>query len=270
MIVLPVFNPDMIVIAGFLRIKWYGFMYVLGFLAAWLLAKERVHRIGMNQDSLMDFFVYFALGIIVGGRLGYMLIYHFSYFISAPWTVFYVWNGGMAFHGALVGGLIATALFATKHSISVIRLIDFTAPLLPPGLFLGRLGNFINGELWGRVTDVSWGMVFPHSDGLVRHPSQLYEMLGEGLLLFLLMDLHRKRSTERHGVLGAWFLIHYGWIRFFLEFFREPDGHLGFVLFDYFSMGQCLCLLMFIAGLGWLLALHSRNKLISAPTTHLS
>ena len=251
MIALPIFNPDIVVIAGVIHVKWYGFMYVLGFVVAWLIAQKRLPVKHLTESILLDYFSYFALGIIVGGRLGYMLIYGQHAFMVAPWSLFAIWQGGMAFHGALIGGLIATMLFAMKRQIPLGELIDFTAPLLPPGLMLGRLGNFINGELWGRVTQVAWAMIFPYSDGLPRHPSQLYAMLGEGLLLYYLLDWHRRRNALGSGLMGCWFLIHYGWIRFVLEFYREPDAHMGFVLFNYFSMGQCLCFLMCLAGLAW-------------------
>lgn len=252
MIELPIFNSDIIVIAGVIHIKWYGFMYVLGFATAWLIAKSRLENSGFDQETLLDFFTCFALGIICGGRIGYMLIYDFAGFLANPLTLFALWLGGMAFHGALVGGGLATVLFAFRRNLSVTCLIDFTVPLLPPGLLLGRLGNFINGELWGRVTNVSWAMIFPYSDRLPRHPSQLYEMVGEGLILYCLLDLHRRKNDYGSGLMGAWFLLHYGWIRFFLEFFREPDSHLGLVFGDVLSMGQGLCLLMFIAGLFWI------------------
>ena len=267
MIVLPVFNPDLLVIAGVIRIKWYGFMYVLGFLIAWGLAIKRLSHSGMTKEMLLDYFTTFAFGIIIGGRLGYMLIYGQEALWASPLSVFAIWNGGMAFHGALVGGVIAAMLFATQRSICLLKLIDFTAPLLPPGLMLGRLGNFINGELWGRVTDVSWAMVFPMSDGLPRHPSQIYEMIGEGLLLFFLLEWHRKRNQYGSGQLGCWFLIHYGWIRFVLEFFREPDAHIGFVWFDCLSMGQCLCLTMLMSGLVWL---YRNEKPLNEAIAHSS
>ncbi|MEC8882822.1 MAG: prolipoprotein diacylglyceryl transferase [Pseudomonadota bacterium] len=253
MIELPVFNPDIFVLAGFLHIKWYGFMYVLGFLSAWILAKKRIEECDIDLDGLLDYFTYFAMGIVIGGRVGYVLFYNYTFFLSNPWSIFEIWKGGMAFHGALIGGLIAVLAFSMSRGVSFFSLVDLTVPLLPPGLMFGRLGNFINGELWGRVTSVPWAMIFPHSDGLPRHPSQLYAMIGEGVLLFVLLSFHRNRNQSGSGILGAWFLIHYGWIRFFIEFFREPDEHIGFVLFDAFSLGQCFCFIMFLCGLSWLL-----------------
>lgn len=253
MIVLPVFNPDMLVIAGVIRIKWYGFMYVLGFIVAWLLARQRLETHALKSEQLMDYLTYFAMGIVVGGRLGYVVFYQYRYFLSTPWSIFSIWQGGMAFHGALLGGSVVMFLFARNKKLSFLSLVDLTAPLLPPGLMFGRLGNFINGELWGRVTTVPWAMIFPHSDGLPRHPAQLYAMLGEGVLLYALLSMHRYRNQPGTGVLGAWFLIHYGWIRFMIEFFREPDSHLGLVLFDFFSLGQCFCFLMVVMGGLWLL-----------------
>lgn len=265
MIVLPVFNPDLFVIAGVIRIKWYGFMYLLGFLIAWVIATHRLKDTGITKEILLDYFSAFAFGIIIGGRFGYMLIYNYEVLMAAPLTLFKIWNGGMSFHGALVGGVIATIIFSLKHAINVHRLIDFTVPLLPPGIMLGRFGNFINGELWGRVTNVSWAMIFPYSDGLPRHPSQLYEMFGEGVLLYFLMDWHRKRNRFGSGMMGCWFLIHYGWIRFTLEFFREPDVQIGYVCFDFLSMGQCLCFIMLVSGLIWLI---KRDRHLNRAVLH--
>ena len=253
MIVLPAFNPDLLVIAGVIRVKWYGFMYVLGFFSAWMLGQSRLSTYGISRSQFLDYLTYVAVGIIVGGRLGYMMIYQWTAFYQQPWTILAIWQGGMAFHGALLGGLVAAVIFARSCHIPLSHLIDFTAPLIAPGLFLGRLGNFINGELWGRVTDMPWGMVFPRSDGLPRHPSQLYEMVGEGLLLYVIMNWHRQHKPLRRGALGAWFTFHYGWIRFALEFFREPDDHIGFVAYNFLSMGQCLCMVMVLTGLLWVL-----------------
>ena len=263
MIELPVFNPDMLVILGVIHIKWYGFMYVLGFLVAWFLAKKRLDEYNMNADSLLDYFTFFAFGIVLGGRVGYVLFYNYQYFVLNPWSIFFIWEGGMAFHGALIGGALSMYAFSRRHHLPFLSLVDLTVPLLPPGLMFGRLGNFINGELWGRVSTVSWAMVFPHSDGLPRHPSQLYSMLGEGVLLYVLLLYHRQRNHDRSGVLGAWFLIHYGWIRFFIEFFREPDVQIGFVLYDFFSLGQCFCFMMFVCGIVWLtFQMNTKSQLV--------
>ena len=164
-----------------------------------------------------------------------------------------LWRGGMSFHGALVGGLVACIYFANTISIHLFSLLDFVVVLLPPGLLLGRLGNFINGELWGRVSDMPWAMVFPHSDLLPRHPSQLYEMFGEGVLLYVLLLYHRRTVLADRGQLAMWFVVHYAWIRFCIEFYREPDSQLGFVWFDYLTMGQVLCLGMLLTGVLMLL-----------------
>lgn len=250
MIYLPIINPNIITIAGVLQIKWYGFMYVLGFYIAWLLGRSRIAAIPLSDSEFLDYLTWFAFGILIGGRLGYVVFYDFTKFWQNPLEVFALWRGGMAFHGALLGGFIALHNFAYVHKRSTLRLIDFTVPLLPPGLFLGRLGNFINGELWGRPTTVPWAMIFPYSDGLPRHPSQLYEMLGEGLLLHYILSLYRRRSQKANGLMGAWFLLHYGWIRFIIEFFREPDKQLGFVVAS-LSMGQCLCLGMILSASIW-------------------
>ena len=202
MIELPVINPNIVTIAGVLEVKWYGFMYVLGFCIAWLLGRSRAAMVPLTDAEFLDYLTWFALGIIVGGRLGYVFFYDFPRFWQTPTLVFAIWHGGMAFHGALLGGGLALYAFAQKHNRSMLRLIDFTVPLLPPGLCLGRLGNFINGELWGRPTTLPWAMIFPYSDGLPRHPSQLYEMFGEGVLLYFLIAWHRKHYYTKRALLG--------------------------------------------------------------------
>ncbi len=264
MIVLPEFNPNMIVIANFVRIRWYGFMYLVGFFIAWLGIRGRVQSVGLSREQLLDYISFVAFGILIGGRVGYVMIYQCTTFLADPMILFAIWNGGMSFHGALLGGLVALLLFCKQHKISCASMIDLTMPVVAPGLFFGRLGNFINGELWGRVSNVPWAMVFPRSDGLPRHPSQLYEMLGEGVLLYLVMSWHRHRTQHAAGHLGAWFLLHYGWIRFVLEYFREPDTHLGFVMAG-LSMGQCLCALMMISGSIWLAIVYRQQ--IKHPLT---
>ena len=253
MIVLPEINPFALTIAQGVGIRWYALMYVLGFLVAWWLGSKRLSEINIDHDSFLDLISSVALGIIIGGRVGYVTIYQFNYLLNDPLLVFRLWRGGMAFHGALIGGVVSLLLYARSNRISFFRLVHFTTPLVPPGLMFGRLGNFINGELWGRVTSVPWAMVFPHSDLLPRHPSQLYEMMGEGALLFFIISYLRDKTDPERGQLGMWFLLHYAWIRFVIEFFREPDYDLGFVCMGAFSMGQVLCALMFFAGLGLLL-----------------
>ncbi len=244
---------------GPIQVHWYGLMYVLGFTAAWFLAKrsplyhlESQSSLIMSDDTLADLFSYMVVAIVCGGRLGYMLVYKSVVLWENPLRLFAVWEGGMSFHGGLLGVAIGLLVFSRCYRYRFADLVDFAAPLAIPGLGLGRIGNFINGELWGRVTDVPWAMVFPNSDGLPRHPSQLYEMLGEGVLLFLLVYWHQRQSGTRSGTIAAWFVCHYAWIRFCVEFYREPDFDMGFVWLQFFTMGQVLCLWMFFLSMGWL------------------
>ncbi len=246
MIVLPEFNPFVFTIAEGVGLRWYALMYILGFLIAWLQGRRHLHEVDLTEQGFVDLITTIAFGVILGGRVGYVLIYQWVQWLQNPLLLFMLWHGGMSFHGALVGGSIAVLYFAKLQQQYFFKLIDFVVPLIPPGIMLGRLGNFINGELWGRVSSMPWAMVFPHSDLLPRHPSQLYEMFGEGLLLYILLNYQRQRG-HAHGHLGMWFLIHYAWIRFIIEFFREPDVQLGFVFFNVLTMGQFLCLLMLIS-----------------------
>lgn len=233
---------------GPLQFRWYGLMYILGFLCAYFIVIRTVRRKGydLSRGEIEDVFSYCIAGLIIGARLGYCFFYNFSYFISHPLKIVAVWEGGMSFHGGLIGLILAGIIFARVHDKPFLMLADLGALAAPPGLFFGRIGNFINAELYGRVTDMPWGMVFPYAGGLPRHPSQLYEAFFEGIVLFAVLYAISRKSVAR-GVIIAWFLILYGVMRFFLEFFREPDTQLGFVLGP-FTMGQVLCILMTAAG----------------------
>ncbi len=252
MLVHPGFDPVAISI-GPIDIRWYGIMYLAGFTLAWLLARYKARQpgSGWQTSELPDLVIYGALGIIIGARLGYMLFYNFSGFIAEPWSMFMIWKGGMSFHGGLLGGIIAMYLFSRKTGRSFFQVTDFVAPMGALGVMCGRIGNFINAELWGRPTDLPWGMVFPMVDMVPRHPSQLYQALLEGLLLFLILWFFSSRPRPRMAVSGL-FCLGYGTFRFFVEFFREPDAHLGFVLLDWMSMGQILSLPMILFGAGLL------------------
>ena len=235
---------------GPLAVRWYGLMYLVGFAAAWWLG---VRRIGQNRAPItraqLDDLVFLAvLGVILGGRLGYVLFYKPGYYLVHPLESFAVWQGGMSFHGGLLGVMAAMAFAAWRHRIDYLRLMDFVAPLCPLGLAAGRLGNFINGELWGRVTDLPWGMVFRNAGAAPRHPSQLYEFALEGLALFALLWWFSAKPRRR-GQVSALFLIGYGAFRFIAEFGREPDAFLGFLALG-LTMGQWLCLPMILGGLG--------------------
>lgn len=235
---------------GPLKVHWYGLMYLMGFASAWGLAMLRRKRLGWSEEQIGDMIFYGAMGVILGGRLGYVFFYGFDRFLGDPIWLFKVWDGGMSFHGGLLGVLAAMALFARKQGLSLFQQMDFLAPLVPPGLFFGRVGNFINGELWGRrVVDESYpfGMMFPHVDQLTRHPSQLYEAGLEGLLLFIVLWWYSRAPRPVMAVSGL-FLAGYGSARFTVEFFREPDVGQP-LFFDWMSKGQLLSTPMIAAGL---------------------
>ncbi len=235
---------------GPLKIHWYGLMYLIGFLSFIYFGKKQIQTqpwITINEKVLDDTFFYGALGVILGGRLGYVLFYQPLYFFSHPDEIFSFWQGGMSFHGGFLGVLISLLWISKKHRIQWLALTDFIAPLIPIGLGFGRIGNFINQELWGRPTDLSWGMIFPLTDNLPRHPSQLYEAFLEGFILFLILWLYASKPRAI-GKISALFLILYGTFRFIIEFTREPDKYLG-LLYMGFSMGQWLSIPMIIIGL---------------------
>jgi phosphatidylglycerol---prolipoprotein diacylglyceryl transferase len=243
-------NIDPILInLGPIHLSWYGLMYVIGFVAAYLLVRYRMKKrdFGLSKPELEDLFFYLIFGLIIGARLGYVLFYDLKMYLSEPLEIFAVWHGGMSFHGGLIGVLVVGIVFSRKHHKSFWKIADLFIVTAPIGLGFGRIGNFINGELYGRVTDVPWGMIFPRGGPLPRHPSQLYESLLEGWVLFALLWLMKDGKRIPQGGLLALFLILYGCFRFFVEFFREPDPQLGFVLGP-FSMGQVLCFLMIVGG----------------------
>ncbi len=252
MIVYPKISPVLLQI-GPVKIHWYGVMYLLGFAIAYALARVRAEKpySPITGEQVGDLIFYSALGVVLGGRIGYMLFYNFQVLIHKPFSLFAVWQGGMSFHGGLLGVVLAIAFYAKKINKPYFAINDFITPLVPIGLGLGRLGNFINGELWGRVTNVPWAMVFPHVDLLPRHPSQLYEFFLEGVFLFIILWYYSRKKRPT-GSVTALFGVLYGSFRFGVEFFREPDDGLGFVVFDSLTMGQLLSLPMILIGL-WLL-----------------
>lgn len=249
----PHINPVAISLGPF-KIYWYGIMYVIGFAAAWFLGLKRTkNNPDWDKQQVNDLVFYGAIGLIIGGRLGYMLFYNFSAWLADPFLIFKTWQGGMSFHGGLIGAIAGMFLFAKKYKKTFFAVSDFAAPLVPLGLAAGRLGNFINGELWGRVTTVPWGMIFPSADSFARHPSQLYEFFFEGIILFIVLWIFSAKPKPRMAVSGL-FAICYGCFRFALEFFRQPDLQLGFIAFNWLTMGQLLTIPLIILGIGLMLA----------------
>ena len=252
MLTYPRINP-VIVHIGPLSVRWYGVMYLLGFIAAYFVIRRltKLKGLSLNSDDLSDLLFYCVLGVIFGGRTGYVLFYNLPFYLHHPLQIFAVWKGGMSFHGGLLGVIVATVLYCRKRQLPVLTMGDILVTATPIGLGLGRIGNFINGELWGRVTNVPWAMVFPGAGPLPRHPSQLYEAILEGPVLFgILWLLHRKGM--RAGVPFFSFFLGYGVFRFTVEFFRQPDPQLGF-LWGGATMGQLLSLPMILFGVGGLI-----------------
>lgn len=259
MLTYPQIDPVIFQI-GPLAVRWYGLMYLGGFLFASFWIGRLAPRRGLefDKDRLSDLLFYGVLGVILGGRLGYVFFYNAGYFVEHPLKVFAVWEGGMSFHGGLLGVVCAALLFCRRYKLAVLPMGDVIAAAAPVGLGLGRLGNFINGELWGRTTDLPWGMVFPNAGPVPRHPSQLYEFILEGVVLFLLLWLlHGIRSRE--GVPFFSFFMGYGVFRFLVEFVREPDTQLGY-LWGGATMGQLLSLPMILFGLCGLLWVFRRRS----------
>ncbi len=248
-------HPDIDPVAvqiGPLSVHWYGLMYLLAFFAAWLLARRRAARpySPIKKNNIDDLIFYGALGVVLGGRVGYVLFYNFAKFLQDPLWLVAIWDGGMSFHGGLLGVIVAMFLYARKLGKSPGAVLDFVAPMVPIGLGLGRIGNFIGQELWGRPTDLPWAMLFPADEyGLARHPSQLYQAGLEGIFLFALVFYFSRRERPPWAVSGV-FLLGYAGQRFLVEFARQPDSHLvDQLLFGWMTRGQQLCLPMFLAGI---------------------
>jgi phosphatidylglycerol:prolipoprotein diacylglycerol transferase len=255
-------NPVLIKF-GPLQVGWYGLMYVFGFIASYLLVRYQLKKRtwGISKQEVDNLYLYLMLGLMIGGRLGYVLFYGLSMYLNDPLEIFAIWHGGMSFHGGLLGVLIVGVIFCWRHKKSFWKIVDLFIVTAPIGLGLGRIGNFINGELYGRVTRVPWGMIFPQGGPLPRHPSQLYESALEGGVLFVILWFLKDKELP-HGRLLAVFLFAYGIFRFLVEFFREPDQQLGFIL-GHFTMGQVLSSLMIISGIVLFFYLRRREKNLS-------
>lgn len=248
MLTLPELDPVAISF-GPLQVRWYGLMYLLGFVAFYFLGVRRARLAWqkIEESQVADLLFYGVIGIIVGGRAGYVLFYNFPAFAHDPLMLFRVWEGGMSFHGGLLGAVVALSVFARGRGLGFLQAADFAAPLVPIGLGAGRIGNFINGELWGRATDLPWAMVFPAAGNVARHPSQLYEFLLEGVVLFAILWFYSSRPRRAGAVSGAFALLYAG-MRFAVEFVREPDAHIGYIAWGWLTMGQLLSLPLAAAG----------------------
>jgi phosphatidylglycerol:prolipoprotein diacylglycerol transferase len=238
---------------GFLVIRWYSLAYILGILAGWWLGKKIISKkfknieFKFNIKEFDNLITYIIIAILLGGRIGYVLFYNFNYYYSNPMDIFKIWQGGMSFHGALLGIIFSTYLFSLKKNLPFFFLLDIIACVSPIGIFFGRIANFINGELVGKTTNMFWGVIFPKIDNLARHPSQLYEAFLEGLILFLIMNFILFKKNYKIGVCSYMFLMFYGLFRIISEFFREPDMQIGY-LYGQISMGMFLSIFMILAG----------------------
>jgi len=257
MLIYPDISPVAISV-GPLEVHWYGLMYLVGFMGGWWLGRLRTRRpgTGWRAVEIGDLVFYAALGVVLGGRIGYTLVYNFSGFLADPLVLLRIWQGGMSFHGGLVGVLFAMWLYARRTGRTFFQVTDYIAPLIPVGLGAGRIGNFINGELWGKATDVPWAVVV---NGVALHPSQLYEAALEGLALFVIMWWFTSRPRYRWAPSGL-FLVCYGVFRIAVEFVRVPDENRGYLLLDWVTMGQLLSLPMIVFGLAMLAIAYARRE----------
>lgn len=249
---------------GPLQFRWYGLMYVLGFVLSYFIVRSEVRRrkLELDAEGVADLIFFMAVGVVLGGRLGYVLFYDLAAYLAKPLKIFYIWEGGMSFHGGMLGVAVAAIWFARSRKLPLLQLADLAALAAPVGLGLGRIGNFINGELYGRPTDLPWGVIFPEGGSVPRHPSQLYEAFLEGLLLFFVVRWLARRIPVAGSAMAA-FLAGYGLFRSFVELFRQPDSQLG-LFWGFFSMGQLLSLPLFVFGVGMMWWLRHKQKRTAA------
>ncbi|UCG77828.1 MAG: prolipoprotein diacylglyceryl transferase [Nitrospirota bacterium] len=245
---------------GPIQVRWYGLMYLFGFVGSYLLVRKQIKKkgLGISKDVIESLYFYMIIGLILGARLGYVIFYNLSFYIKNPFDIFAVWHGGMSFHGGLIGAVICGVIFVKRRDLNLAVMADMVTVTGPVGLMFGRIGNFINGELFGRVTDVPWAMIFPEGGNLPRHPSQLYEAFLEGPVLFAILWILKDR-IRADGLMMPFFLIFYGIFRFIIEFFREPDPQIG-LIFGTLTMGQMLCSAMIAAGIFIIVRLRKRQK----------
>ena len=252
------FDPVAFQIISF-EIRWYSLAYIAGIIIGWMLCKKIFIQKSDINEKFDDYVTYLVIGIIIGGRLGYIIFYNFNYYINNLFDIFKVWEGGMSFHGGLIGIIVASILFSKKHNQDSFLYMDLVSLVAPIGIFFGRLANFINSELYGAPTDIPWAVIFIQVDNLSRHPSQLYEAILEGIILFIiLMYFKNKDYLKKPGLISGLFLIFYSLFRFFIEFVRVPDEQLGYLIFE-LSMGQIISLIFFVIGI-ILFYLKNENK----------
>ena len=230
-----------------IEVRWYSLAYIFGLIFGWIYCNNILIKDQNKKKQFDDYITYIILGIIIGGRLGYVFIYNPLYFLENLLEIPMIWNGGMSFHGAVIGVIIATYLFAKKNNQSTFYFLDLVALTSPIGIFLGRIANFINSELYGRETDIAWSVKFIQVDSLHRHPSQIYEAILEGIILFIILNVVHNKITKKDGVISSLFVIFYSIFRFLIEFFREPDEHIGLIIYN-MSLGQILSITFFILG----------------------
>ena len=254
-------NFDPVVFQIFsLEIRWYSLAYIFGILIGWLICKKILIKNTNINEKFDDYITYLIIGIILGGRLGYVLFYNLNYYLDNFFDIFKIWHGGMSFHGGVIGVILANKIFSKKHNINSFIFLDLISLVAPIGLFLGRIANFINSELYGNQTELFWAVKFLAIDNIYRHPSQLYEALFEGLILFWLLNyIAKKDNFKIHGLISSLFLVFYSLFRFILEFFRAPDTQIGYVIYQ-FTLGQFLSLIFFLIGTLLYFRIRNENK----------